>query len=195
MPISTLCAKSMPSTYSRKPCTKCWRDCSPSLTTSIPASSWSLSASSVASSLAASRSAPDSFHGAHSLFGSASQAGFGRLPATVVSNTRSSLTSCLVRCAFSSTLGIRSAADLKSINPIEALQQPLPTDRAHREIAQWRLEPAHLVELAVLARGVLRLGHARHAPALVAPHCRRRVVWRAAEAFGQHGGIFDRHRR
>src|SRR5262245_28344161 len=84
MPISTLCAKSMPSTNSRKPCTKCWRDCSPSLTTSMLASSCALSASKVASRLPAASSSPCSFHGAHSLLGSASHAGFGRLPATVV---------------------------------------------------------------------------------------------------------------
>ena len=48
----------MPSTRSRKPCTKCWRDCSPSPTTSRPASSCTLSQSSVASALARSSSAP-----------------------------------------------------------------------------------------------------------------------------------------
>ena len=53
MPISTLCAKSMPSTNSRKPCTKCWRDISPSQTMSMPASSCNLIASNVASSLPA----------------------------------------------------------------------------------------------------------------------------------------------
>src|ERR1044071_1827237 len=89
MPISTLCAKSTPAMRSRKPCTKCWRDCSPSLSTSIPASSCSLIASSVASSLAASSSSPDSRHGAHSRSGSASQEGLGRLPAMVVGNMRS----------------------------------------------------------------------------------------------------------
>ena len=70
----------MPSTNSRNPWTKCWRDCSPSLTISMPASSCSLIASRVASSLPASSSAPDSFQVGHSLFGSASHAGFGRLP-------------------------------------------------------------------------------------------------------------------
>src|SRR5262249_25499257 len=66
-------------------------DCSPSLTMSMPASSCSLTAMSVASSFAASSSAPESRHGAHSLFGSASQDGFGRLPATVVGNMRNLL--------------------------------------------------------------------------------------------------------
>ena len=45
-------SKSMPSTHSRKPCTKCWRDCSPSVTMSMPQSSCSLSANTVASRLA-----------------------------------------------------------------------------------------------------------------------------------------------
>jgi hypothetical protein len=86
MPISTLWSKSMPSTYSRKPWTKCWRDCSPSVTTSMPASSCSFSDSSVASSLPAANSSPASRHCGHSLLGSASQDGFGRLPAMVVGN-------------------------------------------------------------------------------------------------------------
>ncbi len=76
----------MPSTDSRKPCTKCWRDCSPSVTMSRPASSCSFSHSSVASRLAFARSAPCAFHAGHSLLVSASQKGLGRLPAIVVSN-------------------------------------------------------------------------------------------------------------
>src|ERR1041385_1198327 len=51
MPIGTRRAKSMPSTPSRKPCTKCCRDCSPSLTMSMPQSSRVLSARSIASRL------------------------------------------------------------------------------------------------------------------------------------------------
>ena len=43
---------------SRKPCTKCWRDCSPSVTMSMPASSCSFSQSSVASRFACSSSSP-----------------------------------------------------------------------------------------------------------------------------------------
>src|SRR5262249_45292060 len=86
MPISTLRAKSIPSTNSRKPCTKCWRDCSPSVTMSMPQSSCSLSARMVASRLAAASSAPASRQGAHNRSGSASHAGFGRLPAIVVAN-------------------------------------------------------------------------------------------------------------
>ena len=54
---------------------------SPSQTMSIPASSCSFTASSVASSLACARSAPASRHCGQSLSGSASQEGFGRLPA------------------------------------------------------------------------------------------------------------------
>ena len=76
----------MPSTRARKPCTKCWRDCSPSPTTSMPASSCTLSQSSVASALARSSSAPLDFHSGQSFSVSASHEGLGRLPAMAVSN-------------------------------------------------------------------------------------------------------------
>jgi len=49
-------------------------------------SSCSLSAKIVASRLPASSSAPANRHGAHNVFGSASQGGFGRLPAIEVAN-------------------------------------------------------------------------------------------------------------
>src|SRR3954471_19782390 len=87
MPISTLCAKSMPSILARKPCTKCWRACSPSVTMSTPASSCSFTASMVASRFARTSSSPCDFHGAHSTFGSASHSGFGNEPAIVVGNS------------------------------------------------------------------------------------------------------------
>src|SRR5215475_8768717 len=76
----------MPSTASRNPCTKCWRDCSPSDTTSMPASSCSFSQRSVASRLPSASAPPSSFQRGQSLCVSASQAGLGRLPAMVVSN-------------------------------------------------------------------------------------------------------------
>src|SRR5256885_16075043 len=84
MPIFTLREKSMPSTNSRKPCTKCWRDCSPSVTMSSPASSCALSQRSVASRFACSSSSPVARQVGQSFFGSASQAGLGKLPAIVV---------------------------------------------------------------------------------------------------------------
>src|SRR6202163_275284 len=87
MPISTLWAKSMPSIFSRKPCTKCCRACSPSVTMSTPASSCSLTASMVASRLARARSAPEDFQGAHNVLCSASHSGFGSEPAIVVGNS------------------------------------------------------------------------------------------------------------
>src|SRR6478752_650680 len=96
MPIFTLCSKSMPSTCSRKPCTKCWRDCSPSPTISRPASSWALIHSSVASALACRRSSPWVFHCGQSLWVSASHAGLGRLPAIEVGNMSLSLGSLIV---------------------------------------------------------------------------------------------------
>src|SRR5665213_2179027 len=84
MPILTRLPKSMPAISARNPCTKCCRAISPSVT--MPMSSCSLSASTVASRLAASSAAPSGTQGAHSIFGLASQAGFGRLPAIVVSS-------------------------------------------------------------------------------------------------------------
>ena len=80
----TLFSKSMPSTCSRKPCTKCWRACSPSPITSRPRSSWVLTQSRVASDLASIRAAPSAFHCGQSFWVSASQAGLGRLPAIAV---------------------------------------------------------------------------------------------------------------
>src|SRR5262249_35512544 len=91
MPISTLWAKSMPSTFSRKPWTKCWRACSPSVTMSTPQSSCSLSASTVASRLARVSSSPLDFQGAQSVLGSASHSGFGNEPAIVVGNSMKGL--------------------------------------------------------------------------------------------------------
>ena len=82
----TFLSKSTPSTSARKPCTKCCRACSPSLTMSMPASSWRRIASSVASSLASNSGGPLNVHGAHSTLGVASHDGLGRLPAKVVSN-------------------------------------------------------------------------------------------------------------
>src|SRR5262245_37406164 len=98
MPIFTLRLKSMPSTNSRKPWTKCWRDCSPSETMSMPASSCCLSHSSVASRLARSSSAPEPRHAGHSFFGSASHSGLGRLPAMVVFSI-----ACVPSCRDSET--------------------------------------------------------------------------------------------
>src|SRR4051812_811213 len=88
MPIFTLRLKSMPSTNSTKPCTKCCRDCSPSVTMSRPASSCALSHRSVASRFASSSCLPVARHAGHSFCGSASHAGFGRLPAIVVFSIR-----------------------------------------------------------------------------------------------------------
>src|SRR4051812_40128443 len=64
--------------------TKWRRVCSPSVTMSMPALSWSATARRRASRLPRSSSSPCSSQGAQSFFGSASQAGFGRLPAMVV---------------------------------------------------------------------------------------------------------------
>src|SRR2546428_10914410 len=84
MPIVTRLPKSIPSSRSRKPCPKCCRDCSPSVTTSMPAVSCSLSAISTASRCAWASDSRGTRHGAQSFSGSASQDGLGRLPAMVV---------------------------------------------------------------------------------------------------------------
>src|SRR5690242_1094445 len=82
-----LCSKSTSSRPSMNVVTKCRRVCSPSVTTSMPACSWSRTARRTASRLPSSSAAPSSFHAAHSDCGSASQEGFGRLPAIVVRNS------------------------------------------------------------------------------------------------------------
>src|SRR5260221_4920602 len=84
MPIFTLRLKSMPSTNSRKPWTKCCRGCSPSMTMSRQASSCALSRTSVASRFACLSSSPAARQAGKSLRGSASHAGLGRLRGMVV---------------------------------------------------------------------------------------------------------------
>src|SRR3989475_5946957 len=79
-----LCSKSTPFKLSMKVVTKCRRVCSPSVTISMPAVSWSASRRRMASRLPSSRRSPSRSQGAQSFLGSASQAGFGRLPAIVV---------------------------------------------------------------------------------------------------------------
>src|ERR1700722_5810359 len=56
---------------------------------STPASSWSFTASTVASRLARASSEPSDFQGAHSVLGSASHSGLGSEPAIVVGNSMS----------------------------------------------------------------------------------------------------------
>ena len=82
--------KSMPSSRSRNPWTKCWRDCSPSVTMSMPAASCSLRAISTASRCPSTSWSGAIRHGAHNISGVASHAGFGRLPAIVVKSMRAS---------------------------------------------------------------------------------------------------------
>src|SRR5437762_5581971 len=79
-----LCSKSTPFKLSMNVVTKCLRVCSPSVTMSMPAASWSASRRRMASRLPSSRRSPSRSQGAQSFFGSASQAGLGRLPAMVV---------------------------------------------------------------------------------------------------------------
>ena len=86
----------MPSTCSKKPWTKCCRDCSPSPITSSPASSCALIHSNVASALACLSSSPSAFHCGQSLLVSDSQAGLGKLPAIAVLKSCVVMVLCLV---------------------------------------------------------------------------------------------------
>ena len=176
----------MPSTNSRKPCTKCWRDISPSQTMSMPASSCSLIASSVASSLAGARSSPASRHCGHSLFGSASQDGFGRLPATVEGNNHQS----------------RWLADghrtddfgrLPSIEPVVAAEQLFSAHRAHGEIAHQRFRAAQPIDAALAAGHLLGARGAVAAGAFIGAQRVGRIVEIFPQHVGEHRGILDRH--
>ncbi len=83
----TFLSKSTPSTSARKPCTKCCRACSPSLD-DVEAGLF-LAADGQERRVVLgfeAGAAPESVQGAHRTFGVASQAGLGRLPASVVSN-------------------------------------------------------------------------------------------------------------
>src|SRR6185503_7270050 len=179
MPISTLLAKSIPSTNSRKPCTKCWRDISPSQTMSMPASSCHLTASNVASSLAAASSSPCSRHCGHSLFGSASQEGFGRLPATVEGNN--------ILC------GLETLWRPPTIEPIVARAQLFSAHSSHRQIAHEGFRPRQPIN-ARLATGGL-LGAHRPVPtrALIGAERVGRIIKILGKHVSEHGSIFDRH--
>src|SRR3989442_4256224 len=83
-----LCSKSTPFKLSMNVVTKCLRVCSPSVTISMPAASWSASKRRMASRLPSSRRSPSRSHGAQSFFGSASPHGLGRLPAMVVCSSK-----------------------------------------------------------------------------------------------------------
>src|SRR5262249_33632008 len=71
----------------------------------MPASSCSFSTRSVASRLARASSAPVDFHGAQSMFGSASHSGFGNEPAIVVGNSMGASRSVLVERLSAMTYG------------------------------------------------------------------------------------------
>src|SRR6266849_3345040 len=83
-----LCSKSTPFKLSMNVVTKCLRVCSPSVTMSMPAASWSESTRRKASHLPSSRRSPSRSQGAQSFLGSASQPGLGRLPAMVVCSSK-----------------------------------------------------------------------------------------------------------
>src|SRR3569623_1082958 len=198
MPISTLFWVSMPSTYSRKPCTKCWRDISPSQTTSMPASSCSLSILSAASSLPCVRSAPSSRHFGHSLSGSASQDGLGRLPAMVVGKSMNP--PCYYWRTISSIARVprrgrrrRPSAPPPVIDPVVALEQPFAAEHAHHDIAHCGFRAGAAVDRALLSRGCLCACGAAAAKLLIGAKARFRSRAVLLEFIGQHGGVLDRH--
>src|SRR6476659_1495503 len=166
MPISTLWAKSMPSTNSRKPCTKCCLDISPSVTMSMPASSCSFSASKVASAFAAASSSPASFHCGHSLFGSASHGGLGRLPAIVVSNMCGGTPIDTLSVEFWNLRGVRraEAAD----RGIDRVAEPLDDGIDLLRVDDERRREQHMIAARTVDRAAGGIDHqaARHRLAL-----------------------------
>src|SRR4026207_914653 len=86
MPMVIIREKSMPSSCSTRPHTKCRRVCSPSVTMSMPACSCSRKARSTASRLPSSSERPSRRHGGGRGGGGGSHSGLGRLPAMVVSS-------------------------------------------------------------------------------------------------------------
>src|SRR5580692_6252568 len=185
MPISTRLAKSMPSTNARKPWTKCCRDCSPSVTMSMPASSCSLMAMRVASRLPASRSSPASRHGAHSLLGSASQDGLGRLPAMLVSNIF-----FLFTFSFSAW-ALRGFAP--PVDPVILREDTAPAKGGQRGVAHQGGGSTEMIDLVVAACRALHLRRARLALALVIAQRPGGIVRKACQRSRQHERVFDRH--
>src|SRR3954462_4358302 len=118
---------------------------------SMPASSCIFIASKVASSLPASSSAPESRQAGHNLSGSASQDGFGKLPATVVGNILLSFR------FFSSDLGNIAVGKIENrwrpaIDPVEASQQPLPAQLAHHHVADPGFRSGQPIDASLTAR-------------------------------------------
>ena len=152
----------MPSIFSRKPCTKCCRACSPSPTMSMPASSWIFTASNVASRLPSIRSLPSRRHGAHRRSGSASQAGFGKLPAMVVSNNMMMIPA----------RGLKRARTLHAppvIKPVVTLAQfrsAHPRESRIPQVGEWA---AQMIDAAGHAGGALDAGRAPPPQTLIEP--------------------------
>ena len=90
--------------------------------------------------------------------GSASQAGFGRLPAMVVWNIRHGDCTCY------------ASGCLPAIEPIVARSSRSPPMAAQRERAQKRRRPAEVIDRAVAAGGALDAGGAPLPLPLVAAH-------------------------
>src|SRR6185437_6200706 len=146
----------------------------------MPASSCHLTASNVASSLAAASSSPCSRHCGHSLFGSASQEGFGRLPATVEGNN--------ILC------GLETLWRPPTIEPIVTRAQPFSAHSPHRQIAHESLGACQPINARLTAGGLL----GAHGPVPTCALIGAKGVGRIIEIFGEHvckhGGVFDRHR-
>src|SRR5665213_1581800 len=190
MPISTLLPKSMPWTNSRKPCTKCWRDISPSQTMSMPASSCILTASRVASSLPCARSAPSSRHFGQSLSGSASQDGFGKLPATVAGNME---VSSGIFFGPDRSLWQGLLVYLPIIEPVVALEQSFSAQQFHAEIAHQHRGSGLPIKLALLARDMLGASCTTGALSLISAQALRQIGGIGFQTSRQHGAVLDRH--
>src|SRR5262245_43762091 len=147
---------------------------------SMPASSCSLMAISVASSLPVSRSAPLSRHGAHSLLGSASHDGFGRLPAMEVGNMRW-LAPLRGRWRGFSGRG-------PTIEPSVAREQAVATEGGQGAVAGRTGKAAEVIDPPVAPGGTLGARSASLAVLLVAAHGAGRIIRRIAQALGQHEG-------
>src|SRR3954454_18218368 len=177
MPISTLWAKSMPSTFSRKPWTKCWRACSPSVTISTPAPSCSFTASMVASRLARASSAPVDFQGAHSVLGSASHSGLGKEPAIVVGNSMGASRSVLIE-RLSAMSYDRGTEQQKSSKSAKRVFKQNPAWGARKGRGKGSHDrPA----LRADAQRLENLDHAGGTRAALSGHPRQHPGWRAVQ--------------
>ena len=130
--------------------------------------------------LACASSSPCSRHCGHSLFGSASQDGFGRLPATVDGN--------IIVGSLVETFGRPP-----TIEPVVAASSFSPPIARIARLRTQRLRAAQPIDAALPARGLLGARGAVPARAFVAAQRVGRIVAIFAQHIGEHRGILDRH--